>query len=134
MVAQGGVQSEWPWAADGADKTLLPERLNFRDTRVRGTTPVGVFPAGATPEGGLDLAGQVWEWCSSAVNMENWNDVSGVGVDADSADATIARAVRGGSWLNTSSYCRPAFRNGNLPDDRDDFLGFRLLCCPIPGF
>ena len=134
VVAQGGVQSEWPWAADGADKTLLTERMNFLDTRVRGTTPVGVFPAGATPEGGLDLAGQVWEWCSSAVNMENWNDVSGVGVDADSADATIARAVRGGSWGNASSGCRPAFRRGLLPVYRNANLGFRLLCCPILGF
>ena len=134
VVAQGGVQSEWPWAADGADKTLLTERMNFLDTRVRGTTPVGVFPAGATPEGGLDLAGQVWEWCSSAVNMENWNDVSGVGVDADSADATIARAVRGGSWLDSTSGCRPAFRRGLLPVYRNANLGFRLLCCPILGF
>ena len=134
VVAQRGVQSEWPWAADDADTILLTERMNFLDTRVRRTTPVAVFPAGATPDGGVDMAGQVWEWCSSAVNSENWNEVSGTEVEADACDATIARAVRGGSWIDSASGCRPALRNGVPPGGRSDLLGFRLLCCPILGF
>jgi hypothetical protein len=41
-------------------------------------------------------------------------------------------AVRGGSWNNTSQNCRPAIRNRNHPDNRNNNLGLRLLVCHMP--
>jgi hypothetical protein len=38
-------------------------------------TPVGVFPAGATPGGHLDMGGSIWEWCADDVS-ERFNDSS----------------------------------------------------------
>ena len=39
-------------------------RCNF-DRNSWGTTPIGNFPAGASPYGCLDMTGSVWEWTSS---------------------------------------------------------------------
>ncbi len=71
---------EWQWAAGGkrestpqevrqypwADENRKPDSklLNY-DKNVGTTTPVGSYPAGATPEGLYDMAGSVWEWTDS---------------------------------------------------------------------
>ncbi|MCL4202907.1 MAG: SUMF1/EgtB/PvdO family nonheme iron enzyme [Pirellulaceae bacterium] len=38
------------------------------------------------------------------------------------------RVVRGGGWHNQSRNCRCSYRNHNDPDNRNDKLGFRVLC------
>lgn len=38
----------------------------------------------------------------------------------------VARAVRGGSWINNARNVRSAQRNWNEPGNRNDNLGFRL--------
>lgn len=35
------------------------------------------------------------------------------------------RVVRGGSWNNTTTNCRVAYRNRNKPDNRNNNIGFR---------
>jgi hypothetical protein len=40
----------------------------------------------------------------------------------------VARVVRGGSWNNESANARSAARNNNNPDNRNNNLGFRVLC------
>lgn len=64
---------EWERAARGDDQRLFPwgdawrpRALNWGDDgKIDGyplTAPVGSYPAGASPSGALDLAGNVWEW------------------------------------------------------------------------
>ncbi len=63
----------WEYAARGTTRRVSPwgdaepdaERANFNAEYQR-TTAVGGFPAGATPAGVLDLAGNVWKWTRSA--------------------------------------------------------------------
>jgi formylglycine-generating enzyme required for sulfatase activity len=74
-------EDEWEWAAGGADrKTTYPwgnERPANRvcwdgpgnERKARGfytTCDVGAFPAGDSPQGVKDLAGNVWEWTDGA--------------------------------------------------------------------
>lgn len=40
---------------------------------------------------------------------------------------TIARLLRGGSWLNFPDFPRASFRDGLEPDIRDANFGFRLV-------
>ncbi|NJM47317.1 MAG: SUMF1/EgtB/PvdO family nonheme iron enzyme [Alkalinema sp. RU_4_3] len=36
--------------------------------------------------------------------------------------------LRGGSWNNNPRNCRSAYRNHNSPDNRNNNLGFRVVC------
>ncbi|MFM7439425.1 MAG: formylglycine-generating enzyme family protein [Snowella sp.] len=35
---------------------------------------------------------------------------------------------RGGSWNNNPRNCRSAYRNYNTPDNRNNNIGFRVVC------
>jgi formylglycine-generating enzyme required for sulfatase activity len=56
-ACQGDDGRTYPWGEATPDATLA----NF-DGNVNDTTPVGSYPAGASPHGELDMAGNVWEW------------------------------------------------------------------------
>jgi serine/threonine-protein kinase len=84
------------------------------------TAPVGSFPAGASPYGALDMAGNVWEWVEDGylgypgnVYEQQWdfND--------------YLKIVRGGSWDNAAPQLRVTFRQPNEPRLRSDGTGFR---------
>jgi formylglycine-generating enzyme required for sulfatase activity len=112
---------EWEWAATGgkreypwaSEKGLPKEKLaNYRDN-VAATTPVRRYPEGATPEGLMDMAGNVWEW------MENWNHKT-----------EGLRSLRGGSWTSPSKdVLRCSFRNGHYPKGNAKHVGFRVVRC-----
>jgi hypothetical protein len=41
---------------------------------------------------------------------------------------TARRVVRGGSWNNNSGDARASYRNHNLPGDRNNNVGVRVVC------
>jgi formylglycine-generating enzyme len=67
-------EAEWEKAARGTDGRLYPwgntapdERLCNFGNKVGDTPPVGEYPAGASPYGALDMAGNVWEWTTKLI-------------------------------------------------------------------
>ncbi len=80
-----------------------------------GAAPVGSFPAGATPDGILDLAGNVWEWTASYY-----------GPYPDEASSGTDRVYRGGGWTyGDPAVFRGARRGHFSPDMRSHNVGFR---------
>ncbi len=109
-------ESEWEKAARGADaryfpwgSVFAPERLNY-GYKVRGTTPVGAYPKGASPYGVLDMAGNVFEWTSTPFSPSK------------------ATMKGGGSWDDQPGITRAAARHGRDPSTRHLLFGFRCVC------
>lgn len=75
-----------------------------------------------------DLHGNVWEWCRDAWDEKAYaRRQTGVQDPETLADdETVARVVRGGSWLTQARYCRAAIRFRYHPGDRVRNLGLRL--------
>jgi formylglycine-generating enzyme required for sulfatase activity len=125
-------EAEWEAAARGRDGRRYawgddfdPVRCNTFESHVRGTTPIGVFPGGDTPEGLVDLSGNVWEWTSSAYHPYPYAADS-LREDPQTTDAR--RVVRGGSWNLNRDGARCASRNHSDPGARNGNLGLRLVC------
>jgi formylglycine-generating enzyme required for sulfatase activity len=109
-------EREWEWAASGGkraypwgDKEPNDKLANYNQ-HVGATTPVGRYPEGSTPEGLMDMAGNVWEW------MENRYSIT-----------REARSLRGGSWLYGEDPLRCSSRDWVVPVLRDLYVGFRVV-------
>jgi len=84
------------------------------------TAPVGSYPAGASPFGVLDMAGNVWEWTSS-----------GYSADYRSPGSEETRVFRGGGWgYDDPSFVRTANRGKGPLGYRGADLGFRCATAP----
>ncbi len=114
---RGGVR--YPWGDEKPDE----HRANYLETGSRSTTPVGLYPEGATPNGIHDLAGNVWEWV-----QDWWGDYSGTqAVNPKGPDTGDGRVLRGGAWLSLAWYLRVSYRLRYQPGYRDGNLGFRCV-------
>ena len=84
--------------------------------------PVGSFPDGATPEGLVDLAGNVEEWVADfyAPSYEAASVMNPLGPPAGDE-----RVVRGGSYAHLRANLRGAARGHAVPDERRAWRGFR---------
>jgi len=122
-------EAEWERAARGTDGRRYPwgnheptPSLANYGLEVGCPTPVGVYPRGGTPDGILDLAGNVWEWCQDA-----WRDnYDGAPIDGSAwtkGGAEAGRVLRGGSWVSNPYYCRSALRGDAGPDYRNYLSG-----------
>jgi formylglycine-generating enzyme required for sulfatase activity len=100
-------------------------RANTYDGGAGTTTPVGMYPADGQPYEIYDLAGNVWEWCSSA--YVSYKESPGGGPAEPDARPEDRRVVRGGSWAPRPGYARCAYRSHLDPDNFRDGLGFRVV-------
>jgi formylglycine-generating enzyme required for sulfatase activity len=127
-AARGAEQgAKYPWGSDDpADQLCWNGGTVRRSSRNLGTCEVGSFPAGDSPQGLKDLAGNVWEWTST----ERPGERRSAQVSASAWDSTD-RVVRGGSWYNGYSWFFPAAnRSAERKSYRKDYLGFRCAKTP----
>jgi formylglycine-generating enzyme required for sulfatase activity len=106
-----GPGRKWPWGSRSEPEHW---RMNADPAHIRRTSPVGAFVESDTPDGLVDMAGNVWEWTSSAYT-ERYDPVSPI---TACQDDSARRVVRGGAWDYSTEYCRASVRYTVDPDYR----------------
>lgn len=143
-------EAQWEKAARGTDGRIHPwgnewdaaKCANSVKKKLNSTQPVDSYPAGASPYGAMDMAGNVWEWCADWYDPDYYKSAPKRNPTGPSAavEFTVpgfqkvapARALRGGSW---NFYCsgfnfRCAYRNSKSPNYSYNFVGFRCVSTP----
>lgn len=105
-------ESEWEAACRGPEGRLFPWGNEWMGDAAQigatGTAPVNAHPGGATPEGILDLAGNVFEWTTSSIP----------------AGSPVLKSC---AWDDAPGTCRCAFRHSRLAESRHILIGFRCV-------
>lgn len=130
-------EAQWEWAARGPENRKYPWGNDYdpgkfcskQNVGPNGATyPVGSFPTGASWCGALDMAGNVWEWCS------DWYDAKYYGKcpanDPAGQPKGTYHVVRGGGWLNFGNLCLTSVRSYYLPFAGYKHGGFRCVFVP----
>jgi len=116
---------EWEKGARGTDARRYPwgseficgcANLKEKSHDLKQTSPVGLFPGGASPYGLLDMCGNVWEWCLNDFSDPENVDLSGC----------FERVLRGGAWNVEPERATVTYRDLDQPDYGYDAVGFRL--------
>ena len=137
-------EAEWEYACRAGTttpfhfgETITPDLVNYHGNRPyanapeglyrQETTDVGIFPPNAF--GLYDMHGNVSELCSDRWH-ENYN---GAPTDGSSWETGTddGRIRRGGSHYHNAVFCRCAFRNSCLADERHTLIGFRVAIASV---
>ncbi|MDW8227195.1 MAG: SUMF1/EgtB/PvdO family nonheme iron enzyme, partial [Anaerolineales bacterium] len=117
-------EREWVLAAGGEengrfafgelrDSKEITRYANTAESGIGRTTPIWMYPQGASPAGVMDMSGNVWEWQANSYDKDrDW------------------LALRGSSWDNLQVNARVSIRNNSLPNLRSAYIGFRVVAFP----
>lgn len=140
--AARGREGRWlPWLSRSERNNQAPEagrqslqgHCNWAGSQVKATSPVGMYPHGASLCRAEDMMGNVWEWTRTP-----WRNVPEPSEDLDMAEANGEGTcvLRGGAWdYDAPENLRCAARHGSNPKGSYDFLGFRVavICLAASG-
>ena len=122
-------EAEWERAAAGTEQRLYPWGKAAPDCKhavslhcQSAPADVGSHPDGATPEGVLDMGGNVAEWTADSYDAYT----SDAQTDPTGPDSGTLKAIRGGGFLEAAGYdARSQARWGAPPSAHADSIGFR---------
>jgi serine/threonine-protein kinase len=118
-AARGNTVNTYPWGEQVPDNT----RANF-NFQVGDTAKVGSYPAGASPFGALDMAGNVAEWVNDFFDGNYYS--KGINTNPTGPVARtnfFNRVVRGGSFQDDPSNIRVSLRSSVLGPDPSAQIG-----------
>lgn len=103
-AARGTDGRRWPWGDEFASA-----KCNTSESGIFDTTPVGTYsPAGDSPYGAADMAGNVWEWIGGEYSP-------------------LRMPLKGGNWLDGGVEASTFSRRMHTPRRKNDYIGFRCV-------
>jgi formylglycine-generating enzyme required for sulfatase activity len=131
-AARGTDERLYPWGSAPADCTLavMDEGTSYNSSGCgwETTWPVGSRPAGASPYGALDMAGNVWEVVS---DWYDWPYSSGPTTNPTGPSTGSVKGRRGGGWFqDPTQVMRASFRGYGSPSTSSVLIGFRCASAP----
>jgi formylglycine-generating enzyme required for sulfatase activity len=126
-------EAEWEFAcragstqmgAFGGNLNKLGDYGWYKDNSEGTTHPVAMLNPNTW--GLYDMHGNVSEWCSDWFGPYPTRDVT----DPQGPYSGKFRVARGGNWFFPARSSRAADRNENLPGDRSEYTGFRVVKSP----
>lgn len=123
-------EAEWEKAARGTDGRLFPwgsqpPQGNQANYGTNDTEPVGSYPAGASPYGALDMAGNVIEWVFDYFQSAYYS--ISPEQDPQGPASGSARVYRGGSYHNLAAALRVVTRGSRAESHANVDIGFRCV-------
>ena len=118
-AARGTDRRKYPWGDAAPDRTRAQFGARFNET-----APADAFPAGASPYGALGMAGNTWEWVSSAYMPYPYRASDG----REDLKAGPVRGTRGGGHDSAAGEITTTQRGRNLsrnPAAGHHNIGFR---------
>ncbi|OHE93853.1 serine/threonine protein kinase [Colletotrichum orchidophilum] len=145
-------EPEWERAARGDQQESDTEGLvfpwgthwqedaaNSDETGFNTTCAVGLFPKGRSPYGCYDMAGHVWEWCSTLWGEDMatpafqypWRDD---GRESPDDPDHIRRVLRGGCFSSPKLKANCTYRGSLEPSGFWRGNGFRVVVAPVDSW
>lgn len=112
-AARGEENYKYPWGNE-----WNPQAAESVETKGR-VRPVKSFPAGRSPFGAYDMAGNVWEWVADQARDEEGQPKS--------KNGTALRIIKGGSAEEPSAFISAVSRFEAAEDKASRKLGFRYV-------
>ncbi|MDH7800776.1 MULTISPECIES: SUMF1/EgtB/PvdO family nonheme iron enzyme [unclassified Rhizobium] len=129
----GGDRIVYPWGSVWQDDAANSEEAGFNNT-----CAVGLFPKGRSIYGCYDMAGQVWEWCTTL-----WGEDMATpsfkypyrddGREVPEAAPSVRRVLRGGCFSSGLQKACCTYRGSLEPDGFWRGNGFRIVVSQVRG-
>jgi serine/threonine-protein kinase len=120
-AARGEKGETYPWGSESPSASTA-----VYGPSVKQAGPVGSKPAGASPYGVLDMAGNAWEWCRDAYEPRYYAQSPGRDPFRDGT-VSARRVLRGGSFKFSERFLDPSNRIAHPPGTSNLYFGFRLV-------
>ena len=113
MAARGREARKYPWGGEWDERAADSSEGQGRVRAVKS------FPAGRSPAGAYDMAGNVWEWVADEARDEEGR--------LKSKDGVAYRIIKGGSAREPRAFVTATARYEVLADKKSPTLGFRYV-------
>ena len=133
-------EAEWEYAARGGNKSRGYKYAGSNDIESVAWYEKNSYDKGSSSldfgthnvaqkqpnELGLyDMSGNVFEWCSDWYGKDYYG--SSPQSNPQGPDNGQSRVRRGGGWNGYARFCRSSYHSNDIPDARDNDVGFRLV-------
>lgn len=133
-------EAQWEKAARGIDGRIFPWGNEWDESKCITSAnkkyggyfkPVGSILAGISPYGCLDMAGNVWEWCSDWYSKDYYQELTNQKSDSiiNNPKGPLVgeeHVIRGGSYGDYKYNSRCAYRTGFYYGG-EEYVGFRCV-------